>query len=69
LATYPECDVIIGMRLHSSILALAMHIPLVAISYSTKTRAILTEMNQSFLDAHEVTSEMLISQIEKLTGK
>jgi polysaccharide pyruvyl transferase WcaK-like protein len=68
LATYPECDVIIGMRLHSSILALVMHIPLLAISYSTKTRAILTEMNQSFFDAHEVTSEMLISQIEKLTS-
>lgn len=68
LATYSLCDVIIGMRLHSIVLTSVMKIPLLAISYSAKTRAILTEMHQSFLEAPEVTPEVLLSQIEKLTS-
>lgn len=66
LAAYPLCDVIIGMRLHSIILASVMKIPLLAISYSAKTKAMLTEMNQSFLDSEEVTHDTIISKLEKL---
>jgi len=44
LAAYDMCDCIIGMRLHSIILATVKNIPLIAISYSAKTRAILREM-------------------------
>ncbi len=54
------------MRLHSIILASVMKIPLLAISYSSKTHAILTEMGQSFFDADEVTSEKLVSTVETL---
>ncbi len=66
LATYTICDAIIGMRLHSIILASVMRIPLLAISYSSKTHGILTEMGQSFFDADEVTSEKLVSTVERL---
>ncbi|MEI6711987.1 MAG: polysaccharide pyruvyl transferase family protein [bacterium] len=61
LAIYTLCDVIVGMRLHSIILASVMKIPLLAISYSTKTEAVLTEMNKEFLDTKNITSEKLIT--------
>lgn len=69
LATYPLCDIIVWMRLHSIILASVMNISLIAISYSAKTKAILTEINQSFMGVEEVTVDKIISQIEALTHK
>ncbi len=66
LATYTLCDVIIGMRLHSMILASVMDIPLLAISYSTKTEAILTEMSKNFLNTQSITSEKLTDWVEAL---
>jgi len=66
LAMYSVCDTIIGMRLHSIILASVFHIPLLAISYSEKTTSILTTMRQSFLIPEEVTTETLLSHTEKL---
>jgi polysaccharide pyruvyl transferase WcaK-like protein len=66
LAAYPLCDVLLGMRLHSIILASVLHIPLLAVSYSTKTKTILSENNQPFLDSDEVTSEKLIAGIGDL---
>jgi polysaccharide pyruvyl transferase WcaK-like protein len=68
LTIYPLCNIIIGMRLHSIILASVMKIPLIAISYGTKTTSILTEMNQPYLDAKEVTSETLLVQIDNLAS-
>jgi len=69
LSAYPSCDVIIGMRLHSIILASVMKIPLIAISYSIKTQSILTEMQQSFLDAKETTAASIVSQIETVLNQ
>lgn len=64
LATYQLCDVIVGMRLHSIILASVMKIPLLALSYGTKTHAILTEMNKEFPDIKNISSEEIIQWIE-----
>lgn len=61
LAAYQLCDGIIGMRLHSIILASVMKIPLLAISYSAKTKAILTETKQAFLEKTDVTTEKLVN--------
>lgn len=69
LATYEKCNIVIGMRLHSIILASVLHIPLVAISYSIKTHTILTEMWQDFFEAKNVTSNMLIQKIENLVAQ
>ncbi len=66
LAAYELCDCIIGMRLHSIILASARNIPLIAISYSTKTHAILTEMGIDFLDTQDVTRENICQKIENI---
>lgn len=63
LAAYTMCDCIVGMRLHSIILASVGNIPLIAISYGAKTRAILREMWQNFLDAKEVTTENICQKI------
>jgi len=66
LAAYALCDIIIGMRLHSIILASVMKIPLLAISYSKKTWAVLTEIGQPFITPEKVTPEIIISKIEDL---
>lgn len=43
-----------------------MNIPLVAVSYSVKTRSILNQIKQDCFIASEVTSEKIIAKIESL---
>lgn len=64
LITYEKCDLIIGMRLHSIILASTLHIPLIAISYSTKTYDILKEIGKNFFESKNVTVDMLLQKID-----
>lgn len=66
LDTYHQCDLIVGMRLHSSILSLTMKIPLIAISYSSKTESILSEKWYPFIQAEKVTPTLLITKIQEI---
>lgn len=66
LSTYWLCDVIIGMRLHSIILATVLKIPLIAISYSTKTDSILKQIHADFMDAKDVSADKIIVKIQNL---
>jgi polysaccharide pyruvyl transferase WcaK-like protein len=49
LDLYPTLDFVIGMRLHANILAVAHGIPFYTISYGNKTRAILQDLELSFI--------------------
>jgi len=49
LNLYPTLDFVISMRLHANILSVVHGIPFYAISYGNKTRAILQELELSFI--------------------
>lgn len=49
LDLYPTLDFVIGMRLHANILSIVHGIPFYSISYGNKTRAILQELELSFI--------------------
>jgi len=52
LATYKNLNFVIGMRLHSLILSVVHTIPFLAISYETKTRELLKDLEYThFLEA------------------
>ncbi len=49
LDLYPTLDFVVGMRLHANILSVVHGIPFYSISYGNKTRAILQELELSFI--------------------
>ena len=49
LDLYPTLDFVIGMRLHANILSVVHGIPFYSISYGNKTRAMLQELELSFI--------------------
>lgn len=61
-------DMIIGMRLHSLIMAAAEKVPMVALSYDPKVTAFMKEINQvSYcLDSDKVTAESFSREVERL---
>ena len=50
-------DLLVGMRLHSLILALKSGVPVVGLSYDPKVRSVLREFNQPMIDFEHVAGE------------
>lgn len=62
-------DLIIGMRLHSLIMAGAVGTPMLALSYDPKVRGFMNEMNLSYcIDTNEIDSKEIILMLEDLTS-
>ncbi len=68
LAYTNSFDFIIGMRLHSLIMAYALGIPMIAISYDPKVENIMKEMNiDNYVYTENISSTQLIQHIDYLT--
>ncbi len=63
-----QFDMVIGMRLHSLIMAAAEKVPMVALSYDPKVTAFMKEIEQFeyCMDSDKVTAEEFKEKIEKL---
>lgn len=60
-------DFVIGMRLHSLIMAAACHVPMLGISYDPKVTAFIGEMKVPYcIDSDKITSEKFIEQLLSL---
>ncbi len=69
LAYTANFDFIIGMRLHSLIIAYALNKPMIALSYDPKVENIMAEMNITHcIDIQTLTSEKLIDRINYVTS-
>ena len=67
LEAYKSLDYVIGMRLHSLILAVVHAIPFVALSYETKTRELLTSLEYPYvLDVQNARLESFVELFESL---
>lgn len=67
LDRYPTLDFVIGMRLHANILAVTHGIPFYTVSYGNKTRAILRELELSFIqDARHFRFSTFRTQFRQL---
>ena len=64
-------DLVLGMRLHASVMATAMGIPSVAIAYMPKVRDYMASIGQSAMcaDIDEVSGEGLIALAEDALGR
>ena len=64
----PAGEVILGLRMHANIAALAMGVPTFAIAYSRKTLGIMRMLGQErwVSDIDTLSSEALIANIEAL---
>ncbi len=66
-ALYPSLTAIVSMRLHAAILAVDYEIPFYAISYGRKTRAVLEELELSFIqDAESFHHGRFFADFERL---
>ena len=65
LKTYASIDLLIGMRMHSNILAAIQGIPFIGIAYEHKTRGIARLLNHEkyVIDDHQVNHKILSSLI------
>ncbi len=65
------CDLVIGMRLHSLILAQANGVPGVALSYMPKVRAYMEEMKQKdfCVDLENINGKSLIDMIDQTMAR
>lgn len=67
LAYTASFDFIIGMRLHSLIMAAACHVPMLGISYDPKVTAFIEEMKVPYcLDSDKLTSHEFMEQVKAL---
>lgn len=66
-----QSSLVIGMRLHSLILATAVGVPVIGLEYMPKVRAFMNSIDQSgySLDLETITSDKLIRLIEKTFDK
>jgi len=63
-----ECDVFVGMKLHSVILAAAAHTPTIMLEYRPKCRDFMASIGREryTLRIHELCSEHVLSLIEEI---
>ena len=62
-----ECELVIGMRLHSLIYATTMCVPLIGIIYDPKIKGFLDYINQNMLaDATDIDTSYIINSIENI---
>lgn len=63
---FVDMDIVIGMRLHSVILASALGIPMIAMEYDSKIRAFMDEIDQEFhsVPLPEFNREHIASMVE-----
>ena len=67
LAYTESFEFIVGMRLHSLIMAAACGVPMIGISYDPKVTAFCKEMKVPYcLNSHELTSEMFEKALNDL---
>lgn len=65
-----EFDMIIGMRLHSLIMAGAVGTPMIALSYDPKVRGFMKEMKLSYcIDTETINRNDLIAMVDELTSQ
>ena len=65
-----EFDMIIGMRLHSLIMAGAVGTPMIALSYDPKVRGFIKEMKLSYcIDTENIDRNDLITMVDELTNQ
>lgn len=64
---YRELDLLVGMRMHSNIIAATSGVPFVAIAYEYKTNGISTQLDNSeyVIDFDDVTAKRLYTLIKK----
>lgn len=64
---YRELDLLVGMRMHSNIIAATSGVPFVAIAYEYKTNGISTQLDNAeyVIDFDNVTAERLYKLIKK----
>ncbi len=65
-AWYPHLSIVVGMRLHSLILATTHGIPIVPISYSTKTDALLDMLGIEGISARTFSFEAFVKAFLKV---
>lgn len=56
LALLGACDLLIGMRLHSLIMALSAEVPVIGIAYDPKVKAVMEEFNQPTLPYQSINA-------------
>lgn len=67
LTAYESLDFVIGMRLHSLILATAHHIPFLALSYETKTKELMKDLDYEYtLDVKKVSFRAFKEMFEQI---
>ncbi len=68
---YKDLDLLVGMRMHSNIIAATSGVPFVAIAYEYKTKGIFEQLDSSeyVIDFDEVTEKKLYALIEKAYSK
>lgn len=54
LESYKKCHIIISMRLHSMILAIAHHTPFIGITYGQKTNTLLEDIDWQYAHSSDV---------------
>ncbi|MBW4437907.1 MAG: polysaccharide pyruvyl transferase CsaB [Pleurocapsa minor GSE-CHR-MK-17-07R] len=66
LGSVAQCDLIVGMRLHSLILAAAAHIPAISLIYDPKVRGLANQLNLQALslDLSQVSTDSLFLRME-----
>ncbi|HCS40473.1 MAG TPA: hypothetical protein DIW44_12930 [Anaerolineaceae bacterium] len=67
LATVSQCDLFLGMRLHSIILALMNHIPIIGINYDPKVEMLLDQfgIENNLIVVGDIKSASLIKLLEQ----
>ncbi len=65
LSYYSECHIIMSMRLHSMVLAMAHHRPFIAMSYSHKTDAFLQELQWKYRLDENMDHKVLLADVEE----
>ncbi len=66
LEGYKKCHIIIGMRLHSMMLAIDHHVAFIGISYGKKTTQLLTEIGWDYSDDTKIKTDDIVVAIEKI---
>ncbi len=68
ITPYKNCEIFLGMRFHSIIIALQNRIPTIAITYSDKVRRLMQEydLNDFCIMPNELTKTLLLNKIQKI---
>jgi polysaccharide pyruvyl transferase CsaB len=67
LSHIEQCDMLIGMRLHSLVFASVCSVPFIGINYDVKVNSFIDEFDQLKINLNEVTKEKILNSYENVT--